>query len=135
LDMVTLVAGTIVVLSGAYLLGFGVLAIAGPAQALRYLRRFASTFPLHVLELSVRMVVGAAFIRYASQMQLPGVFHTFGIVLATTTLGLALVPWRWHQRLAHKTVPAVERYIPLMGAASIAAGAFVIWAVTVRVPS
>jgi hypothetical protein len=134
LEIVSLVAGTVVVLSGAYLLGFGVLAVAGPARAFRYLRRFASTFPLHVLELSVRFVIGAAFTGYASQMQLRGVFFTIGIILATTTLGLALIPWRWHQRLAHKTVPAVERYVPLMGISSIAAGAFVLWAVTARVP-
>jgi hypothetical protein len=128
LEIVTLVAGTVVVLTGAYLLGFGVLAVADSAQAFRYLRRFAGTLPLHVLELSVRFMVGAAFIGYASQMQLRGVFHTFGIILATTTLGLALIPWRWHQRLAHRTVPAVERYIPVIGVASIAAGAFVLWA-------
>ncbi|HEV2149277.1 MAG TPA: hypothetical protein VGR37_17880 [Longimicrobiaceae bacterium] len=128
----TLLAGAVVVLSAAYLLGFGVVAVAGPARAFSYLRRFASTLPMHVLELLVRFVVGAAFVGYASRMQFGGVFHTFGGILVITTLGLAVVPWRWHQRVAQTTVPAVERYLPLMGAASIAAGVFVLWAATVR---
>ena len=134
LEVATLAAGAGVMLSAAYLLGFGVLAVAGPARAFRYLRRFASTIALHVVELFVRFVVGAAFIGYASQMQFGGIFKTIGITVVITTLGLALIPWRWHQRVAQRTVPAVERYVPLMGIASIAAGAFVIWAVASRLP-
>lgn len=130
--MVTLLSGVIVTLSAAYLLGFGVLAVAGPSTAYRYLRGFANTLPLHALELLVRFAVGAAFVGYASQMPFGGVFRAFGMILVVTTLGLAVIPWRWHQRVARTTVPAVERYLPLMGIASIAAGAFVLWAVTAR---
>jgi uncharacterized protein YjeT (DUF2065 family) len=132
LETLTRFAGAVVVLSAAYLVGFGVLAIARRSSAIRYLRRFASTFRLHILELCVRCAIGAAFIGYASRMQLPGVFRAFGIVLVATTLGLALIPWRWHQRIAQATVPRVERYLPLLGIAAVAAGVFVLWAVTAR---
>ena len=130
--MVTSLAGAVVMLAAAYLLGFGVLAVTGPARVFSRLQRFASTVRLHVLELLVRFVVGAAFVGYASQMQFGGVFRAFGSMLVITTLGIAVVPWRWHRRVAQATVPLVERYMPLMGMASIAAGAFVVWAVTVR---
>lgn len=130
--MVTSIAGAVVMFAAAYLLGFGVLAVTGPARAFGYLRRFASTVRLHVLEMLVRFVIGAAFVGYASQMQFGGVFRAFGSMLVITTLGIAVIPWRWHRRVAQTTVPLVERYLPLMGIASIAAGAFVFWAVTVR---
>lgn len=130
--MVTILAGAVVLISAAYLLGLGILAIATPTRAFSYLRRFASTLPLHVLELLARFAVGAAFVGYASRMQFSDVFHMFGTILVVTTVGLAVIPWRWHQQIAQTSVPAVERYLPLMGLASIAAGAFVLWAVSVR---
>jgi uncharacterized protein YjeT (DUF2065 family) len=72
---------------------------------------------------------GAAFVGYASRMQFGGVFHAFGSIVVVTTLGLAVIPWRWHQRLARTSVPAVEGHLRLIGIASIAAGAFVAWAI------
>jgi uncharacterized protein YjeT (DUF2065 family) len=132
--LATLISGVVVVLSAAYLLGFGVLAVARPARAFTYLRRFASTLPLHVLELLVRIVVGAAFVGYASQMRFGGAFHVFGMILVATTVGLAVIPWRWHRWVAQTTVPAVPPYLPLIGITSLAAGAFVLWAVMDRFP-
>jgi uncharacterized protein YjeT (DUF2065 family) len=130
--MVTVLAGMVVMLSAAYLLGFGVLAVAGPARAFGHLRRLASTFPLHVLELLVRFAVGAAFVAYASEMQFGGAFRTFGIIIVITTLGLAVLPWRWHRWVAQLTLPAIERHVSLLGIASIAAGSLVLWAVVGR---
>ncbi|MDQ3605100.1 MAG: hypothetical protein M3418_02765, partial [Gemmatimonadota bacterium] len=123
--MATFLAGAMVVLAALYLLGFGVLAVAAPARASEYLHGFAGSFRLHVLELIARLIVGAAFVGYASHMPLGGVFYTFGLVLVITTLGLAVLPWRWHQRFAQTSVPAAVHWLPFLGIASIAAGAFV----------
>jgi uncharacterized protein YjeT (DUF2065 family) len=125
----TVLAGSVVLLFAIYLLWFGALAVAAPSRASRYLQGFASSMRLHVLELLVRLVVGVAFVGYASHMQFGGAFHAFGVVLVFTTLGLALLPWRWHQRIAQTSVPAAVRYLPMIGIVSIAAGTGVFWAV------
>ncbi len=122
-------AGVLVALSALYLLGFGATAVASPDRAFGYLRHFASTLRLHVIELIGRIVVGAAFVGYASHMPFGAAFHAFGGVLVATTLGLAVMPWRWHQRVARSSVPAIEPHLRLIGIASLAAGAFVLWAV------
>ena len=127
--MPMLLAGAVVSLAGAYLLAFGVLAVASPSRASAFLGGFAGSLRLHVLELLVRLVVGVAFVAYASHLRLGGVFHAFGWVLVVTTLALAAIPWRWHRRIADTSVPAVVRFLPWMGAAAVAAGALVLWAV------
>lgn len=50
MQLLTLLAGAVVALSALYLLGFGAIAVAGPARALGYLQHCASTLGLHVLE-------------------------------------------------------------------------------------
>jgi hypothetical protein len=83
----------------------------------------------HVLELIARFVVGAAFVGYAAHMKFGGAFHTFGWIVVITTLALAVLPWRWHQRFALASVPIAVRFLPVIAMVSVAAGAFVIWAV------
>lgn len=127
--MATLLAGMVVLVAGVYLLGLGAAAIVVPARATGYLQAFASSLRVHVIELVARFVVGAALVGYASHMRFGAAFHTFGWVLVITTLGLAVLPWRWHQRFARASVPAALRYPRVIGSASVAAGAFVVWAV------
>jgi uncharacterized protein YjeT (DUF2065 family) len=127
--MVTFLAGAVVLVAALYLLGFGVVAVAVPARATEYLHGFASSFRLHVLELIARFVVGTALVGFASHMQFGRAFTVFGVVLVLTSLGLAVLPWHWHQRFAQTSVPAAVRYLPLIGILSIAAGTFVCWVV------
>jgi uncharacterized protein YjeT (DUF2065 family) len=128
----TFLAGAGVMLAAVYLLGFGVLALAVPEKISGYLHGFASSVRAHVLELVVRLAAGTAFFEYASHMQFTGAFHLVGLTLIVTSLGLAVLPWRWHQRFAQAGVPAARPYLPLMGIVAIAAGAFVVWAVASR---
>lgn len=129
MSMTSFLAGAVVVVAAFYLLGFGILALMAPSQASRYLLGFAGSLRLHVLELLARLTVGVAFVGYAAHVHFAGTFHTIGVVLVATTLGLALVPWRWHQRIARSSVPAALPYLPFMGVVSMAAGAFVCWTV------
>lgn len=127
--MTTFLAGAGVMLAAFYLVGFGAIAVVVPSRASRYLHGFASSASVHLLELVARLTVGAALVGYASDMRFGGAFHILGLTLIITTLGLAVLPWRWHQRFARAAVPAVRPYLPAVGIVSIAAGAFVFWAV------
>lgn len=115
-------------LAAAYLLAFGVLAALAPSRTSAYLRGFASSLRLHVLELLARMVVGAAFVAHAPHMHFGAAFRAFGWIVVVTTVVLAVLPWRWHQRFAGATVPAAARWLPLIAVSSIAAAALVFWA-------
>jgi uncharacterized protein YjeT (DUF2065 family) len=132
-QFITLLAGVVVVLAGLYFVGFGVLAVVVPSATAGYLRGFAGSVRLHVLELVTRFVVGAAFVEYASEMLFGGTFHMFGWVLVITTVALAILPWRWHQRFAQTAVPAALRYLPIIGIAAVLAGGIVVWAVAAAV--
>ncbi len=111
-----------IVLTGLYLLGLGAAALVAPAKASRFLLGFASSLPIHFVELSLRLLVGAALVVYAPRMFLSGAFNLFGWVLLITTASLLLVPWRWHQRFAQFAVPRVIHHIALVGLASLVIG-------------
>jgi hypothetical protein len=133
--MMTFCAGVGVTIAALYLLGFGVTAIALPSQASGYLERFATSARVHWLELTARLAAGIAFVGYASNMRFPGAFHLFGPVLVITTLGLAALPWRWHQRFAQTAVPAARPYLLGLGVVSIASAVLVFWAVASALPA
>jgi hypothetical protein len=49
-------------------------------------------------------------------------------VLVATTLVLAVLPFRWHQRFAQRSVPQALRFLPLLGLASALLGGGLMWA-------
>jgi hypothetical protein len=126
--MIELLSTAGVYLAGVYLCGLGVVAFAAPALATRFLLGHAGTATVHYLELALRAAVGAAFLAHAPSMRFSAVFLGFGWVLVATTAALAGVPWRWHQRFARRSVPLAARSLPLLAAASLLMGSFVLYA-------
>lgn len=122
---------TIVLAAAAYLVVLGGTALFRPAQAERFLGGFATTQTLHFVELALRTVAGAAFVISAPRLALGEVVAALGWVLVGTSLVLALVPWRLHQRFAAWSVPQALRYLPLIGIASLAGGLGLIASVVV----
>jgi len=129
MSLIEVLALAAIVLAALYLLALGAASLVAPARASRFLLGFASSQPIHFVELSLRLVVGAALVLYAPQMFLPSAFNLFGWVLLVTTVCLLLVPWRWHHRFAQYAVPRVTRHIVLVGLASLVIGGFILAAV------
>lgn len=129
MSLVTLLALVIVVLAALYLVALGAASFIVPVRAGRFLQGFASTPSLHYLELSMRLVVGAAFVQYAPSMLYPKAFSLFGWLLLITTAGLLLLPWKWHQRFARRVVSGSTRFLAAIGIGSLLLGAAVICAV------
>jgi hypothetical protein len=119
----------IVLTSALYLLALGGSALVRPAFARRFLGGFATTQRLHFAELALRGLVGAAYVISAPRMSLGAAFLVFGWLLIGTSVALALLPWRLHQRFAAWSVPLVMAYLPLIGVASLAGGIGLIVAV------
>lgn len=120
-------AGLLVVaIAGVYFLALGVVSLASPAVASRFLFGHAASPSLHYLELCIRLAVGAAFLLRAPQMQFSAVWNAFGWILVATTVVLVAVPWRWHQRFAQRSVSQALRYLTAIGIASVALGSFIL---------
>lgn len=120
--MIELLAGLVVALTAAYFLALGGTCFVAPALARRFLLGFAGSAGAHYLELALRVAVGAAFLVQAPKMPLPALFTGFGWLLVVTSLGLLLVPWRWHRRFTEATVPQATRHLGLIGFSCVLAG-------------
>lgn len=129
MSLIDSLALVVVALVGLYLLALGSLALVRPALATRFLLGFVRSLGAHVLELSLRLVVGAALVVAAPRLPFAGAFAVFGWVLLASTAVLLVLPWRWHQRFAQQAVPQATRWMAWIGWAALAAGAFVIGAV------
>ncbi|MBX9855338.1 MAG: hypothetical protein K2Y26_07425 [Gemmatimonadaceae bacterium] len=130
MDRVIVWVGLIIVLTAAtYLVVLGGSALFRPALARQFLRGFATTQTLHFLELALRIVAGGAFIMSAPRLALGDAVAALGWVLVGTSLVLALIPWRLHQRFAAWSVPQALQYLPLIGVVALAGGLGLIAAV------
>lgn len=116
-----------VLLTGLYFLGLAVVALAAPDRAGRFLLGFAGTPFAHVLEMALRIALGAAFVIRAPLMMLPEAFNLFGWVLVVTSACLLAVPWRWHRRFAECVVPQALRWLRLIAMVSLALGVLVLF--------
>jgi hypothetical protein len=125
--MIEVIALSVVAATGLFLAALGGAGLVAPSRAGKFLLGFAGSPSKHYAELGLRFLVGGAFILSAPQARIPGAFHLFGWVLLATTAGLLLVPWRWHHRFAQRAVPAVLRFLPLVGIASLVLGGLVLW--------
>ena len=115
--------------AGLYLVVLGFSALVAPDRTARFLLGFASTPTHHFLEILCRVVIGASLIIAAPGLYPAQPFALFGWLLVVTSGLMLVVPWRWHQRFARTTVPVANRYIGLIGIASLIGGALVLMAV------
>lgn len=125
----TWLAGALVILAGCWLVGLALLIFLAPNRADRFLMGFASSLRVHVLEQALRIVAGSALILYADHMRFTTVFWAFGWVLIVTSVGLLLLPWRWHQAFGTWAIPLATRHLTLYGLGSLALGGFVLFSV------
>ncbi len=129
MKFIDILAIVVVVLAGLYLIVLGATKLVVPARTSRFLLGFVGSRKLHLVEMLLRLIVGAAMLQLAPRMIWPTAFNLFGwMVIGTTTL-LLLVPWRVHQGFAQQSVPRALRFLPLIGVASLAFGVLMIAAV------
>ena len=118
--MMEAVAAALAWAAAAYLLALGLLLLVAPTRGRHFLAGFAQSAVTHYVELGVRMLIGAAFIVHAPRMAAATLFVVLGWILIGTSLALALLPWRWHARIAQRSVAMATRFTLPLGLASIA---------------
>ena len=119
---------TLVVLAAVYLVGLGVASFVAPARTAHFLDAFASSARAHLIEISIRLLVGAALVVAAPRLLFADVFLVFGWVIVVTSIVLLVLPWSWHQRFAKVVVSPLTRRVWLFGLLSFPLGVVMLFA-------
>lgn len=120
--MLAAVAFIVALLAATFLVLLGLACFVRPVDARRFLGSLASTARLHFIEVLLRLAVGAALVVCAPRMLLGSAIAAFGWILLGTSVGMALVPWRRHQRFAAVVVPHVFKHLRVVGLVAVAGG-------------
>lgn len=119
-------AAAVVLITGVYLLGLGLLSAVRPELVKRFLTAFASSARTHYTEQILRMVVGVALIMFAPAMYYPKLVEVFGWIIVITTAGLLLIPWQWHHRFGQWAIPLAIRHLKLFALGSLLLGVLIL---------
>ena len=129
-EIVTMLSGILVVGFCVFLISLAVVIVARPSAAERFLMSFASSAPAHYTEQALRLLVGWAIVNCAGSMWYPNLFSVFGWLVVVTTIGLLLIPWQWHHKLATLVMPSVIRRMRLFALGAAGLGAFVLYSLS-----
>ncbi|CAN5728150.1 hypothetical protein BH20ACI4_BH20ACI4_06840 [soil metagenome] len=125
-----LFAATIVLGFGGFLIVLAVLSAIMPSKAAHFLGSFASSAKAHFIEIGIRIIVGTALIFVSSEMFFSPVFYFFGWIIIATSIGLLLIPWRFHQKFSQRSVPPVIRHLKLFAFGAFTFGAFIFYGIS-----
>jgi hypothetical protein len=132
MDLVNSIARFSVILAGVWLIALAIVAIAKPELAKRFLNGFASSASTHFLEVTLRIIVGVAFIACAPEMKFSLLFTIFGWMLIATSVVLMFIPWRLHRRFAEWSLPMATARMKLFGLVSLIGGATILAATLIQ---
>ena len=97
---VLILARTVIILAGLWLIAVSLFMIYKPDKALIALSKFASTNLINYTEISLRMLVGISFIVAAIEWHMSFIFNMAGWFLTVSAAVLFVVPRKWHQNYA-----------------------------------
>jgi hypothetical protein len=125
--MITNLALIVVCLAGAYLVALGLAALFRRTLAENFLSGFATSSLLHFVEISIRIIVGAALVLAAPRLFPTILFTIVGWILVVTSVVMLFVPWELHRRFAAQSVPRALPFLSLIGVVSLVAGGALMW--------
>ena len=121
-----LLAGIVVAGFGRFMIGLAAVEFVKPALVERFIRSFASSARAHYTEQSFRLLMGASIVVLAPATWQPGWFRVVGWMILGTTVGLILMPWRWHWRFGSWVGPTLLRHMKLYAVGMFAFGVFLL---------
>jgi hypothetical protein len=127
--MSLLVAGIVVVGFGIFLIGLAGVVFVKAELAERFFKSFASSARAHYIEQAFRLLIGSSIVVFSPAMWHADLFRLVGWVIVVTTVGLLLMPWRWHHRFGEWAIPLVLHYMRLYAVGLLAFGAFLLYGV------
>jgi hypothetical protein len=122
-------AGIVVGSCGLFLIGVTGIVFAKPALAERFFMSFASSARAHYVEQAFRLLIGASLVVLSPAMWQTNMFRLIGWVIVVSSIGLILIPWRWHHRFGQLVLPMVVRHMRLYAVGLFAFGALLLYGV------
>jgi hypothetical protein len=102
---------------------------AAPALAERFFMSFASSARAHYVEQILRLLIGASLVVLAPVMWQTNTFRLIGWAVVVSSVGLMLIPWRWHHRFGERVLPTLVRHMRLYAMGLFAFGALLLYGV------
>ena len=127
--VMSVLAGIVVVACGLFLIGLTGIVFAKPALAEGFLMSFASSARAHYVEQAFRLLVGASLVVLAPAMWQTNMFSLIGWAIVVSSLGLILIPWRWHHRFGERVLPMLVRHMRLYAVGLFAFGSLLLYGV------
>lgn len=106
--MMVEVAKWIVVMFGLFIILVGLAMLINPQQVQTILRKFASTNLINYTEITIRMIIGIAFILYSDLCKFPELFKIMGWFLFSTALLLYCVPRTLHHKFSNRSADILK---------------------------
>lgn len=125
----SLLAGIVVVVFGLFLIGLTGVVFTRPTFAERFFMSFASSARAHYVEQGFRLLIGASLVVLSPTMWQANMFRLVGWAIVVTSVGLILIPWRWHRRFGEWVLPMVIRHMRLYAVGLFAFGALLLYGV------
>jgi len=122
-----ILSGIIVLLFCAFLIGLAVMILVRPQRAEQFLRSYASSAQAHYTEQAARLLVGAALVLFAPSMWFTIIFKFFGWIMVVTTIGLLLIPWKWHHKFGEWVIPPTIRFMKIYSLGAFMLGLFILY--------
>ncbi|MBN9464128.1 hypothetical protein [Brevundimonas sp.] len=117
-----------VVLVGVWLVGLGVFMLARPRLALAALARLGGSPGVHIGEMMLRLLAGAAFLIASASTRHPTLMSVVGLFLVLSACVILALPRLWHAAYSAwwaKRIPVGG--VRAIASISIALGGLVIW--------
>lgn len=123
----SLPAGIVVVAFGLFLIGLSGIAFANPALAERFFMSFASSARAHYIEQVSRLLLGVSLVVLSPAMWQASIFRVIGWAIVISSVGLMLLPWRWHHHFGQWALPTVVRHMRLYAVGLFAFGVLLVY--------
>jgi intracellular septation protein A len=122
LAILSVLAELVVVVFGVFLIGLACAAFVKPSIVERFFSGFASSARTHYAEQVLRLLIGASLVVLSPAMWQAGLFRIVGWIVVVSSVGLLLIPWRWHHRFGQRVMPLVLRHMRLYAVGLMAFG-------------
>jgi uncharacterized membrane protein YfcA len=123
-----IIAKSIVIAFGIFIIFCGLLMLFAPKKANDYLRKFGSTNFINYAELTIRTIIGIAIIYASDNSKFPDIFKIFGWFMVITAIILCCVPRRIHHNFSLNAAETLKPfYFQLISPFSFLFGAAIVY--------
>lgn len=124
MNIIEIATALIITLTGLALIVFFGLTLVAKDKAISFMQGFASSPLTHFFEQILRIIVGAALVAHSPKVAFELFFNVLGWLMILSSVGLILIPWRWHKKFADLVIPTVIQYIYVYATCCLLLGLF-----------